>query len=191
MRAPKFASAFALLCGAGLQMSGIYIILLCFFFCNMLSHLTFRPVLYYTCMVLLASTSCLSGYGLVRVMRMFGSLRNWKCHSICAAFLVPWWVMLHILVIDVLETLDKAHEEISITATINSFLLWLLISIPLTYVGAHRGMLAANKSTMIRCNKIPRGIPEELPLYLHWVCVTGVSSCAIFCTIGILFKYMW
>ena len=189
MRAPKCASAFALLCGAGLQLTAIYLILLCFFFWNMLSHLTFRPALYYTCIVALASTSYLNGYGLVRVMRLFGSLKSWKCHAVFAASLVPWWVMLHILAIDVLETLESAHEEISMTATVLSFLLWLLISIPLTYLGAHRAMVAAPPA--MRSNRIPRAIPEELPFFLHWVWVTAISSCTIFCTIGILFKFMW
>jgi len=136
MRAPKCSSAFALITGMGCQTIVVYFMVLMFTWLGFQS-LSLRPVLMYSCVCAIASSSYVNGYVMARTLKIFGQTRKWKRNSIAAAIILPSMVMLHVFLIDSLESIEGSHEEFTVFSTFKLALVWLLLSVPATYIGAY------------------------------------------------------
>lgn len=127
----------------------------------MLSHLDYRPALWYFLVVSLACTGAVNGNMMVNTMKMFGQSENWKEMSCAAACSFPFICVLLIFCIDVLEYAEQAEEEIDISTSFAAFFLWIVICIPATFLGASRAMVTDDYKYIIKPNAIPRAIPQD------------------------------
>jgi hypothetical protein len=79
-----------------------------------------------------------------------------------SALILPILTMFHVFLIDSLEAIEGAHEEVTVKNTFKLALIWLVISLPATYFGAYKGMVKQDGSVEelgARRNSIPRLVP--------------------------------
>ena len=60
--------------------------------------------------------------------------------------ILPVVTMFHVFLIDSLETIEGAHQELTLKNTFELALVWSVISLPATYYGAYRGMIKQDGS---------------------------------------------
>jgi hypothetical protein len=67
---------------------------------------------------------------------MFGTTSDWKATAILSAFFFPFIAVVSIFLIDFFEWTESADEEFSVKTTLGSLAVWLIIDLPLTFIGA-------------------------------------------------------
>jgi len=139
MRAPRYPNLFALLMGTGAQVALVHFLLLTGFFAHMLSNLSIRPVLYYFTIFLLSLTGLVNGYVLVRIMKIFNALNEWKEIAVLSSILLPLDVAMTLFLIEILEYDIGANPEFELSVMVLSACLWIGIGIPTTLFGACLG----------------------------------------------------
>jgi len=143
MRAPGYSNIFAVFVGTGCQIYAIWSIVLTYQWLNMLSHLDSRPYLWYFTICSLGCTGCVNGYMMIKTMRMFGQSTNWKEMCCVSSCMYPLMCVCLIFFIDLLEYVEQAEEEIDISTSMSAFGLWIVVCIPMTFLGASYGMVAS------------------------------------------------
>jgi len=193
MRAPSYPNLFALLMGTGAQVALVYFLLLTGFFAHMLSNLTVRPILYYFTIFLLSLTGIVNGYVLVRFMKIFNALTEWKEISVLSSILLPLDVAMTLIMIDLLEYDIGANPEFDLSLMVLSACLWMCVGIPTTLSGAFLGFKADSNESLgiVKRNRIPRKVPE-LPSWLEkWRYLTLASGFVIFLNFYFVLSLMW
>jgi len=193
MRAPKCSSAFALITGMGCQTIVIYFTVLIFTWLGFHS-LSLRPVLMYSCVCAIASSSFVNGYVMARTLKIFGQTKKWKRNSIAAATVLPFLVMLHVFAIDTLESIEGSHEEFTVFSIFKIVLIWLTLSVPATYIGAYKGMTKTNgdaEDLANRRNTIPRLVPLGQPRFMNILVIAFVSGFIIWLSISVALRFIW
>jgi len=115
-----------------------------------------------TCFLLCYSlTSFVAGYsGGSFYSRSLG--KNWIKTSLVTAALFPGVISIIALILDVIAISYGSLSYIPIGTMIALFLLWGLVSVPLTLIGTLIGKnWAGVSSNLVRVNPIPRQIPER------------------------------
>jgi len=159
-RAPVRGNLFAVAMGIGGQITFCWYLILNFFAFNLLSHVMFRPWLFYGNVIVLATSGYPNGYIMGRVLRLFGREHDWKPVAAVSALCFPLYCVLMIFLIDFFEWSESAQEEFDFLRASATFILWCCIGIPMTYIGAAKAMEDHPSSTFEKRNTNPRTIPD-------------------------------
>lgn len=139
-RAPIRGNLFAVAMGIGAQVLFCWASLLVFFNFNLLAHVTLRPWIFYLTVLELACSGFFNGLVLGYVLRLFGREHDWKPVAAVSAVFFPLFCLVCIAFIDFFEWSQNAGEEFDFLRASASFILWLCIGIPTTYIGAAKAM---------------------------------------------------
>ena len=82
----------------------------------------------------------MNGFATVLCLKLFDQTREWKQNVGLTAVWYPGFVVTIISLIDVLEWVQWSHEEYSFSTLLSGLCLWLIIGVPVTYVGGCLGM---------------------------------------------------
>jgi len=141
-RAPIRGNLFAVAMGIGAQIFVVWCGLLLFFSLHLLSHVTIRPWLFYSTVILLSCSGYVNGYVMARVLRIFGRENDWKPVAAVAAISFPMFVTIMIFAIDFNEYFLSAEEEFDIIRASMTFIFWCVLGVPTTFIGGARAMAA-------------------------------------------------
>lgn len=189
-RAPVRGNLFAVALGNGVQVSICWSWLLMFQTFNMLAHVTIRPWLYYSTIIFLATSGYMNGYAMARVLKIFGRENDWKPVAMVSGIFLPLIILGIIFAIDFFEYMETADEEFPVARALASFIIWSIVGLPLTFVGAARAMAEQATHGFSKRNSNPRTIPEQ-PTYLSLPFVGTLSGAIIFASFFVVLKYMW
>ena len=160
MRAPGRSNMFAVFVGTGVQVYVIFLLMLLYQGLNMFTHLSFRPLIWYSIVVSMACTGAFNGFFMAKTMKLFGQATNWKEMSCVSACFFPMIMTLIVFMIDLLEYVEQAEEEIDVSTGFTAICLWVVICVPATFLGASRAMLeSSDRDVIAKPHSIPRTIP--------------------------------
>ena len=126
----------------------------------MIAHVTLRPWLFYFTVFELACSGLANGFTLGYFLRLFGREHDWKPVAAVSAVFFPLFCLVCIAFIDFFEWSQNAGEEFDFLRASASFILWLCIGIPTTYIGAAKAMEIEIEGTFKQRNTNPRSIPD-------------------------------
>jgi len=192
-RAPAFGQLLAPLIGSGMQlvvMSIGLVALSCFGILNP----SFRGGFVSVGISLFILAGAFSGYFSARIYKTFnGSL--WKHNAVVTATLVPGLLFATIFILNLFVWANASSTAIPLGTLVALICLWLLIQLPLVYIGSWYGFNRSGAySQPIRASAVPRQIPYQ-PWYarsLQAALVAGlVPFAVIFIELLFLFRSLW
>jgi len=145
-------------------------------------------------MALFILAGAFSGYFSARIYKTFnGTL--WRHNAIVTATLVPGLLFATVFILNLFVWANASSTAIPLGTLIGLVCLWLLIQLPLVYVGSWYGFNRGGAySHPIKANAIPRQIPYQ-PWYarpLQAALVAGlVPFAVIFIELLFLFRSLW
>jgi hypothetical protein len=95
----------------------------------------FRPVLLFATIITLACTGISNGWVTVAVLKEWRLTSEWKALVGLTSLGYPAYVSCTIILIDVLEWFNYSREEFDASTVIGVFLLWVIVSIPTSFLG--------------------------------------------------------
>jgi transmembrane 9 superfamily protein 2/4 len=113
-------------------------------------------------------TGSIAGYVSARVYKMFRG-EDWKTTTLWSGLVFPGAAFSVFFALDLLLWYKDSSAAVPFSAMAVILLLWLGISAPLVYIGAHRGYSIPQMEFPVRVHHIPRQIPRQ-PWYARtWV----------------------
>jgi len=106
----------------------------------------------------------IAGYHSARTFKMFKG-KQWQRCTIATATLFPGTVFAVFLFLDICEWIEGSVTAVPISGIFALMMLWMGISIPLTFVGAFVGYRKETIEFPVNTSNIPRPIPEQ-PWYM-------------------------
>lgn len=158
-RPPQHAMLLSVLLGSGVQVFFMTLFTL-FFACLGFMSPANRGVLM-TCSLL--SFVCLgapAGYVSARLCKYFGEYR-WRLNICLTALLCPGIVFSLFFIMNLILWTESSSAAVPFVALIFLLALWILVSLPLTHIGAYYGFREPVMQQPTRTNQIPRQIPEQ------------------------------
>jgi transmembrane 9 superfamily protein 2/4 len=192
-RAPAFGQLLAPLIGSGMQLVVMAIGLVALSCFGVLNP-SFRGGFVSVGLALFILAGAFSGYFSARIYKTFnGSL--WRHNAVVTATLVPGLLFATIFILNLFVWANASSTAIPLGSLIALVCLWLLIQLPLVYVGSWYGFNRAGAyNHPIKANAVPRQIPY-LPWYarsLQAALVAGLIPFAvIFIELLFLFRSLW
>ena len=164
-RNPAYSSLFSVLVGTGFQiiaMSFCTLVLACVGFLSP-DH---RGYLLTAILLLFAITGNVAGLVSGRLYKMFGGV-HWKKSALGTALLVPGSFFIIFFGINLLISLEETTLEVSYWSLAELLLIWLGISLPLTFVGSAIGYKYAALTNPVEVSKIPKPLPLRFPNQIY------------------------
>ncbi|OJJ40230.1 hypothetical protein ASPWEDRAFT_102181 [Aspergillus wentii DTO 134E9] len=192
-RVPEYSGLLAPLVGSGMQLlfmvSGLLLLS-----CLGVLNPSFRGGFVSVGMGLFVFAGLFSGYFSGRLYRTFGGA-NWRKNTLITALFFPGLTFCLIFILNLFVWAQASSTAIPFGTLIGLLALWLLIQVPLVYVGSWVGYVrAAPWEHPTKTNSIPRQIPLQ-PWYLrsvHGTLLTGLLPFAVlFIELLFLFKNLW
>lgn len=174
-RAPKTNPILlSALVGTGLQIGIAIFITLCFALMGFINHMKKGQTLT-TIILLYVCSGSVAGYISSRLYKYFDG-KAWKRATLLTACLFPGTLVAMFLGLDIFLSFAGAATAVSIWTIISLFLLWVLVSTPLVFVGSFFGFRAPKIEVPTKTNQIARFIPEG-PWYTlpHYTILFGGS----------------
>lgn len=139
-------------------------------------------------------TGAFSGYFSARVYKTFGGA-NWRHNAIVTATLFPGLLFATVFVLNLFVWAQSSSTAIPLGTLILLLVLWLVIQLPLVYMGSFVGFVKVGSYTHpIKTNAVPRQIPVQ-PWYARSaqsVLLAGLIPFAvIFIELLFVFRSMW
>lgn len=192
-RVPACSGLLAPLVGSGMQllfMAAGLLILSCLGVLNP----SFRGGFVSVGMGLFIFAGLLSGYFSGRLYKIFGG-QNWQKNTLITALLFPGMMFCLIFVLNLFVWAQASSTAIPFGTLVALVALWLLIQVPLVYVGSWIGFVRTTPwDHPTKTNSIPRQMPPQ-PWYLrslHGVLLTGLVPFAVlFIELLFVFKNLW
>ncbi|VDK40356.1 unnamed protein product [Taenia asiatica] len=191
-RAPRYPMLFAVLVGSGVQMALMSVITLFFGCFGILSPI--HRGAFATCAI--AVFVCLgasAGYTSARLYKFFNGL-CWKTNILMTGLFCPGLVMSVFLVINFVLICLNSSAAVSFNTILSILSMWLLVSLPLCFIGAFFGFRQQVIRVPTRTNQIPRQVPPQacytrtLPAML----LTGLLPFGcIFVQLFFIFNSIW
>ena len=110
----------------------------------------FRPVLFVFAFILSAITSWFNGFLTAKVMKQFGAT-DW-CFAAFSTIVFPIYLFGMLLLVDVIEFLKKSSAKTPPVTIFIFGLLYMCISMPLCFYGAHVAFRQEKLTTKIKVN---------------------------------------
>lgn len=95
-----------------------------------------------------------------RLCKFFGEYR-WRLNICLTALLCPGIVFALFFTMNLILWTESSSAAVPFGTLIGLLAMWMLISLPLTFVGAYYGFKKSVMSQPTRTNQIPRQIPEQ------------------------------
>lgn len=165
-RPPPNAMLLSVLLGSGSQMILMVIITLFFACLGFLSPAT-RGGLMTAMLILYVFLGTPAGYVASRMYKMFGG-EQWKTNVILTAFLFPSIMFAIFFVLNLVLWAKESSGAVPFGTLVAICLLWFVVSVPLTFVGAYLGFKKAAIEHPVRTNQIPRQIPPQ-SIYIQFI----------------------
>ncbi|KZF24323.1 hypothetical protein L228DRAFT_237264 [Xylona heveae TC161] len=192
-RPPPYGGLLAPLIGSGTQlvfMATGLLVLSCFGVLNP----SFRGGFVSVGVGLFVFAGIFSGYFSGRVYRTFGGL-NWRKNTVITAILVPGLLFSLIFILNLFVWAQASSTAIPFSTLMGLAALWLLVQLPLVYVGSWYGFnRIGSYEHPVKPNAIPRQIPAQ-PWYTKpsvSIMLAGLIPFAvIFIELIFVFKSIW
>ncbi|KAJ5544520.1 Sodium:alanine symporter [Penicillium sp. DV-2018c] len=192
-RIPAYSGLLAPLVGSGMQLlfmaSGLLLLS-----CLGILNPSFRGGFVSVGMGLFVFAGLFSGYFSGRLYKTFGGTA-WRKNTLITAFLFPGLAFCLVLILNLFVWAQASSTAIPFSTLIGLVALWLLIQVPLVYIGSWAGYVRAMPwEHPLKTNAIPRQIPPQ-PWYLHGYfgpLLTGfVPFAVLFIELLFVFKNLW
>ncbi|KAL1961708.1 hypothetical protein VTN77DRAFT_1312 [Rasamsonia byssochlamydoides] len=192
-RVPAYSGLLAPLVGSGMQLlfvaAGLLILS-----CMGILNPSFRGGFVSVGMGLFVFAGLFSGYFSARLYKTFGG-QHWRKNTIITASLFPGLTFCLIFILNLFVWAQASSTALPFGTLVGLIALWLLIQVPLVYVGSWYGYVrAAAWEHPTKTNSIPRQIPPQ-PWYLrgfHGPLLTGLVPFAVlFIELLFVFKNLW
>ena len=158
-RPPQHAMLLSVLLGSGVQVFFMTLITLFFAFLGFLSPAN-RGSLMTCALVMYVCLGTPAGYVSARLCKFFGDHR-WSLNILLTALLCPGLVFSLFFVMNLILWAESSSAAVPFITLIGLLLMWMLISLPLTFIGAYYGFRKPVLQVPTRTNQIPRQIPEQ------------------------------
>ncbi|MCJ1428417.1 hypothetical protein MMC29_006327 [Sticta canariensis] len=192
-RPPRNAGVLAPLIGSGMQLLFMTTALL-ILGCSGLLNPSFRGGFVSVGMGLFVFAGIFSGYFSARVYKTFGGL-NWRNNSLMTALLFPGLLFSTIFILNLVVWAQESSTALPFGTLVALIALWLLIQLPLVYVGSWYGYHNSQPyEHPTKTNSIPRQIPEQAwyTKHIYAVLLAGlVPFAVIFIELLFVFRSLW
>ncbi|KAJ5476825.1 Sodium:alanine symporter [Penicillium sp. IBT 31633x] len=192
-RTPAYSGLLAPLVGSGMQLlfmaSGLLLLS-----CLGVLNPSFRGGFVSVGMGLFVFAGLFSGYFSGRLYKTFGG-GAWRKNTLITALLFPGLAFSLVLILNLFVWAQASSTAIPFSTLIGLLALWLLIQVPLVYIGSWLGYVRAMPwEPPLKTNAIPRQIPLQ-PWYLRsplGPVLTGLIPFAVlFIELLFVFKNLW
>ncbi|CAG9766038.1 unnamed protein product [Ceutorhynchus assimilis] len=158
-RPPRKGMLLSVLLGSGTQVFCMTLVTLAFACLGFLSPAN-RGALMTCAMVLYVLLGSPAGYISARIYKSFGG-EKWKSNVLLTSMLAPGIVFGLFFVMNLVLWAKGSSAAIPFSTLVGLLALWLLVSVPLTFLGAFVGFRKRAIEHPVRTNQIPRLIPEQ------------------------------
>lgn len=165
-RAPPNAMLLSVVLGSGVQVFFMTLITLLFACLGFLSPARRGSLM--TCAIFLyVCLSAIAGYVSARFCKYFGDAR-WMLNIVLTATLCPGIVFALFFIMNLILWTESSSATVPFGTLIALLSMWILVSLPLTFIGAYFGFKERPMSQPVRTNQIPRQIPYQT-IYTDWL----------------------
>ncbi|XP_018569318.1 transmembrane 9 superfamily member 2 [Anoplophora glabripennis] len=158
-RPPRKGMLLSVLLGSGVQVFCMTLVTLAFACLGFLSPAN-RGALMTCAMVLYVLLGSPAGYVSARIYKSFGG-EKWKSNVLLTSMLAPGIVFGLFFIMNLVLWTNESSAAVPFSTLVGLLALWLLVSVPLTFVGAFFGFRKRALEHPVRTNQIPRLIPEQ------------------------------
>jgi transmembrane 9 superfamily protein 2/4 len=158
-RPPRKGMVLSVLLGSGIQVFCMTLVTLAFACLGFLSPAN-RGALMTCAMVLYVLLGSPAGYVSARIYKSFGG-EKWKSNVLLTSMLSPGIVFGLFFIMNLVLWTKGSSAAVPFSTLLGLLALWLLVSVPLTFVGAFFGFRKRALEHPVRTNQIPRLIPEQ------------------------------
>ncbi|CDS11523.1 hypothetical protein LRAMOSA03786 [Lichtheimia ramosa] len=163
-RAPARSMLLSVLVGSGAQLVAMVALTLVFSVLGFLSPSN-RGALATVMVIFFMLFGSIAGFVSARIYKMNGG-ENWKLNILLSATLLPGLIAGSLLTLNFFLIGSQSSGAVPFGTMIAIAGIWLLISLPLSVVGAYFGFRKPRIEHPVRTNQIPRQIPDQ-PFYLR------------------------
>ncbi len=160
----RLPTAFAVVVGIGSQlicMAAMTIIVAAIGFLSPAN----RGYLAISLLVFFLGFASVAGYTTARTYKMFGG-EKWQRTTIITALGFPGFLFTVLMIINSIVWSTGSTNAVPFGSMLAVMALWLCLSVPLVFVGAHFGFKADKVEPATRINEMPRPVPPQ-PWYLQ------------------------
>ncbi|KAJ5161420.1 Sodium:alanine symporter [Penicillium capsulatum] len=192
-RVPAYSGLLAPLVGSGMQLlfmaTGLLLLS-----CLGILNPSFRGGFVSVGMGLFVFAGLFSGYFSGRLYKTFGGT-VWRKNTLITALFFPGLAFCLVLILNLFVWAQASSTAIPFSTLIGLLALWLLIQVPLVYIGSWLGYVRATPwEHPLKTNSVPRQIPPQ-PWYLRSPAgplLTGLLPFAVlFIELLFVFKNLW
>lgn len=158
-RPPQNAMLLSVFLGSGVQVFCMTIITLFFACLGFLSPAN-RGSLMTCALVLFVCLGTPAGYVSARLCKFFGDPR-WVLNITLTALLCPGIVFALFFVMNLILWHESSSAAVPFGTLLGLLAMWMLVSLPLTFIGAYYGFKKRTLEQPTRTNQIPRQIPDQ------------------------------
>jgi transmembrane 9 superfamily protein 2/4 len=176
----RFPTLFAVFAGIGTQLIGMAGVTIIFAAIGFLSPAN-RGSLMIAMLLTFLLMGVVAGYTTARLYKLFNGAR-WQRVTLFAALGFPGFIFAVLFALNLFVWAAKSTNAVRFTSMFAVLCLWLLISVPLVFLGAYYGFRADKIELPVRIAVLPRQVPEQ-PWYLQTIFCMLVGGVLPFGTI--------
>lgn len=158
-RPPNNSMLLSVFLGSGVQVLCMTLITLFFACLGFLSPAN-RGSLMTCAIVMFVCLGTPAGYVSARLCKMFGEYR-WRLNICLTALLCPGIVFALFFIMNIILWREQSSAAVPFATLVGLVAMWMLISLPLTFIGAYYGFKKPTIQNPTRTNQIPRQIPDQ------------------------------
>ncbi|KAI3382471.1 hypothetical protein SNEBB_003294 [Seison nebaliae] len=191
-RPPPYPEILTALLGTGLQLFAVTCIILLLAMLGMLSPAS-RGSFVTVATFMFHCMGIVGGYWSIRLYKTLKGV-TWKRTAIITATWYPIFVFAIGIFVNFFIVAKKSSGAVPFKTIIILAAMWLLISLPLVYVGAYFGFRKKSYDHPVRTNQIPKQVPET-PWFLNIIPCTMFAGImpfgALFIELFFIFTAIW
>ena len=172
-RRPRHSKLLAVFIGSGIQILCMTFVSLTLAAVGLISPVN-RGSYVQAMLLLFTFMGGIAGYVSATVYKMFKG-EDWKTTTLWSGLIFPGVAFAVFFTINLLLWYEDSSAAVPFSAMAVILLLWVGISVPLVYVGAHRGFAKPAIEFPVRVHHIPRQIPKQ-PWYAKTFMVALVGG---------------
>ncbi|KAL7057170.1 hypothetical protein AAHC03_019457 [Spirometra sp. Aus1] len=191
-RAPSYPMLLSVFVGSGTQLALMAVITL-FFACFGILSPAHRGAFGTCALAVFVCLGASAGYVSARLYKFFGGL-CWKTNVLATALFCPGIVVTVFLTLNVVLSALHSSMAVSFTTILALLAMWLLVSLPLSAIGAFFGFRKDVIAVPTRTNQIPRQIPPQAcyTRFIPSVLLAGLLPFGcIFIQLFFIFNSIW
>jgi len=158
-RPPRHSMLLSVFLGSGVQVLFMTLITLFFACLGFLSPAN-RGSLMTCALVMFVCLGTPAGYVSARLCKYFGHY-SWGLNILLTALLCPGIVFSLFFIMNLILWTESSSAAVPFGTLIGLLAMWMLISLPLTFIGSYFGFRKPILQMPTRTNQIPRQIPEQ------------------------------